>query len=365
MMYAVYTHGLLRTQHLIALFAGGKAIATLPPQTTARLLNGPIDVAGDRYWQVACDTTITGWISERDLVAEPSDTNHVETARPTILRPRPGGSPQQIKKRARALFDHGVFCRIDEPLRSRRDRIVGSTSKIVGIGDAGADLLEEVYGIERGSIRWDAKNADLKDRHKRHTLAITDVMILVISACQARSDVRYLARDDILAQSPDTTKNSSRPLRWNFTHERKGKKREFSSTPDSLFGLEMVQSEGQSLSRYFLLEADLKNEPLNRIQLKKQSSLKRKFLTYGLGYTKPHQFHRERFHLPSFRVLTVTTSPKRARNMLDLVATLKADWDIPDFLFYFTDFEALREYEDVLNAPWLCWRDGKVAETTL
>jgi len=48
---------------------------------------------------------------------------------------------------------------------------------VYALGDKGADLLAERFGIDRGKIKWNEKNKEVKDRHIQHTLMISNFRI--------------------------------------------------------------------------------------------------------------------------------------------------------------------------------------------
>jgi len=54
---------------------------------------------------------------------------------------------------------------------------MGTQKMVYALGDKGADLLAEKFGIDRGKIKWNEKNKEVKDRHIQHTLMISNFRI--------------------------------------------------------------------------------------------------------------------------------------------------------------------------------------------
>ena len=76
------------------------------------------------------------------------------------------GSEQGILRRLQKLFHHGF---LDRPPSQVVYPLVGTQKMVYALGDKGADLLAEKSGIDRGKIKWNEKNKEVKDRHIQHT----------------------------------------------------------------------------------------------------------------------------------------------------------------------------------------------------
>jgi hypothetical protein len=370
---AVFSHRLLHTNHVVALFSGGEAVATLPRDTEGLLLGGPKIIADERFFKLRFGD-IEGWVTE-DYLALPANVlsvgEAIRTKMKTYVRSRAGGSPQTISKRTRVHIDRKWLMGVEEPeLRMRdrrRRRIPGSDPRILGLADGGADFLATWYGLERGGVRWREKNRELGDKGrgaKEHVLAQADALIPIIAACNARYDVDYIAPPDVLRGASEAARKSKSPYLWKVLGQHDGKRKRMSATPDKLFALRLAWREPGKDHRYFLLEADRATEPNERNEVTKNSSIMRKLITYGTGYQQ--RYHKERFNIPVFRCLIVTTSEKRVENMMALVPRLGKEMRIPVNLFYFSHFGAYKQdADDIFKHHWRTWERARIIEKTL
>lgn len=86
-----------------------------------------------------------------------------------------------------------------------------------------------------------------------------------------------------------------------------------------------------------------------------QSSFYRKLLTYEATWTGG--LHRSKFGFHRFRVLTVTTSVRRVKSLVEACLQLKRGHG----LFLFLNRVALEEHGDILTVPWQTARQGLTA----
>jgi len=69
------------------------------------------------------------------------------------------GSGQVILRRLQRLFHHGFLDR--PPAQQALYPLSGPQKMVYALGDRGADLLAEKFGVDRGKIKWGEKNRQL------------------------------------------------------------------------------------------------------------------------------------------------------------------------------------------------------------
>lgn len=256
-------------------------------------------------------------------------------------------SPQPVLRRLQRLFHAGF---LDRP-RAQIDyyRGGGSQPLVYGLGNAGADLLTQSFGAQRGRIDWTSKNREVGALFLQHTLLIADVMIGLEVGCRANGRVRVIEPGEILARAPEATRRRRNPIAWNVRvlHERE--RHTVGVIPDKVFGLHFLDApEGQNRA-YFFLEADRGTMPVERRTFDR-TSFYRKLIAYHETWRQ--QIHTQHFGIKSFRVLTVTSSAERVRNIA--ASARKATDGKAPRLFLFTDQASL-----VSDNPLaLAWRDA-------
>jgi DNA-binding Lrp family transcriptional regulator len=258
-----------------------------------------------------------------------------------------GASPQPVLRRLQRLYHAGY---LDRP-RAQIDyyRGGGSQPLVYGLGNAGADLLAQSFGVARGRIDWTSKNREVGALFLQHTLLIADVMVGLAVGCRANGRVRVIEPGEILAHAPAATRRRRNPIAWNVrvVHERE--RHTIGVIPDKVFGLHFLDApEGQNRA-YFFLEADRGTMPVERKTFDRTSFF-RKLLAYHETWRQ--QIHTQHFGIKSFRVLTVTSSPERVRNIA--AAASKATNGKALRLFLFADQASLIEADPLA----LTWRDA-------
>src|SRR5258706_8145887 len=84
-----------------------------------------------------------------------------------------GGRSQAVVRRLHLLYHNGY---LDRP-RAQIDYFHqgGSSKMVYRLGNRGADLLQQRFGVPRPRLDWTAKNNSVKSLFLQHTLAIADV----------------------------------------------------------------------------------------------------------------------------------------------------------------------------------------------
>jgi hypothetical protein len=213
---------------------------------------------------------------------------------------------------------------------------------VYGLGRKGARALREHGDRINDQIDWAEKNKRAGAIFMAHTLGVADFMVSLELACRARSDIELTSEAEIITAAPEQTRLAREPLRWIAESIERGKKERWSVVPDGLFGL----SYPDGSAAYFLLELDRGTIPISRSG-NDHRSIRRKLQTYYDGWRANR--HEIQFGMKQVRVLTVTSSPERVRNMLKAVHDVTEGRGSNFFLFI--DRQSLSTC-DVLDALW-------------
>lgn len=230
--------------------------------------------------------------------------------RSTHLAALAGGGRQAVLRRLQLLFHHGY---LDRPPAQLDWYTRGSKPLVYALGKRGAELLAAEGELRRGSVRWDTKNRRLSRVFLHHALAVADVMVAFEVACRGRENVAFIPPEEVLASAPEPTRRLRLPFRWQVDVRHGGKRYRLGVEPDRVFGLRFPGLPENRSRAYFFLEADRGTMPVARKGLG-QTSFARKLLAY-------HETWRQRRHtahlgIPTFRVLTVTTSSARVEHLV-------------------------------------------------
>jgi hypothetical protein len=260
-----------------------------------------------------------------------------------LLLDRP---PKKLLERLAALY-HNAY--LDRP-RAQLDyyATAGSAPMVYGLGNKGAAILAETDNAPRARVDWTDKNRTAGRAFIAHTLMIADVMVALEIAIRRRSDVRFVAAEDILAAAPEATRRLRNPWKLSATLKHAGAAHAIGIIPDKVFGLDFTQARKRS---YFFLEADRATMPVIRSH-PRQTSFQQKILAYLAGGGASNA-HGARLGIGNFRVLTVTTSRERLQTMWQAQHEASKGGSRQ---FLFVDHGALRACPDLLT---LEWRNGK------
>ncbi|MEI6195345.1 MAG: replication-relaxation family protein [Verrucomicrobiota bacterium] len=247
-----------------------------------------------------------------------------------------GGSLQRIVRRLQLLFHQGY---LERPLAQLESYYrPGSRAIVYGLGNKGEELLEQEFGI---TPSWRDKNRAVGRMLLEHTLLVADVMVSIELACRKRGDVQVVYEDDL------TISTERQPFQWRVTIPNREK---LTVIPDFVFALDYLDATGQRQRAYFFLEADRGTMPVKRHALS-QTSFYRKLLAYEATWVQ--DIHRQQLGINRFRVLTVTTIPKRVETLVQACSELKRG----QRLFLFANDSILSG--DVFSQVWHSGRSGE------
>jgi hypothetical protein len=251
-------------------------------------------------------------LTHRDLALMAHIARH-RLIRSTDLALLDGGSPQNVLRILRALYDHGYVARPPRQMLTRD--LTGARPTIYGLTRRGAlALADHGYAID-ADADWTERNHRAGAVFIDHTADIAGFMTRLEIACAAREGIGLLTADDILANAPERTSNAREPLRWVARLNDVSPKLATSVVPDGLFGLTFPDG----TASYFLLEMDRGTMPVVR-RGGARGSFAHKMWLYLEGWRQER--HVAQFGIKQLRILTVTTSPERVETMLDALADL-------------------------------------------
>jgi hypothetical protein len=217
----------------------------------------------------------------------------------------------------------------------------GSRAIVYGLGKSGEKLLRQEYYITTFPDSGGEKNGGVGRVLLEHTLLVADVMVAIELACRKRGNIDLVYEDNLAI-------NSEKELfQWRVKIS-SGEK--LSVIPDFVFALDYPDATGQRQRVYFFLEADRGTMPVKRHTLS-QTSFYRKLLAYEATWVQ--DIHRQQLGINRFRVLTVTTIPKRVETLVEACSELKRGHG----LFLFADKSIL--FSDVFSPVW---HSGKLGE---
>lgn len=276
-------------------------------------------------------------LTERDIEIIRLVHRHRFLRSPQIAALMRDGS-QQLWRRLQLLYHHGCLerprCQLDYYHQT------GSRPMVYGLGNKGAALMNGSHDHLLRRIRWGEKNRAVGRIFLEHALLVSDVMVTLELACRKADQVQLLTEKD-LPQKAEI--DGERPVfHWQVSlngHLKLG------VIPDRVLALEFPVPNGNRERAFFFLEADRGTMPVIRRNLT-QTSFYRKLLAYESTWSQ--SIHRTRFGFHRFRVLTVTESNERAKNLVAASAQLERGHG----LFLFAPKTVLTEPNLLFSQVW-------------
>ena len=254
------------------------------------------------------------------------------------------GSPQQLLRRLKLLYHHGLL----ERPRSQIDYYHkgGSRHMVYGLGSKGAAFLRRDLNPIFGQVRWGEKNRAAGRVFLEHALLVSDVMVAIEFACR-RTGIRLLTDRELAVV--DKTTGERRPFRWQVKVSNRLK---LGVIPDYVFALDFKDQSGAGNRAFFFLEADRATMPVKRKNLS-QTSFYRKLRAYEATWSQSIPQRQFGFH--RFRVLPITTSAERVKSLVNACSTLERGQG----LFLFADRTVLEKPGDMFLAVWQTGKEGQ------
>ncbi len=215
----------------------------------------------------------------------------------------------------------------------------GSQPIVYAVSNRGAGLFREYRGREQRQYDWQSKNRNAGHIFLNHALAISNFRVALRLAIQQRTDLTLLDGEELLATLPAATREAATPWGWNVRVLNAGVA-DIAVIPDYAFALR----DAHGKQRSYLVEIDRGTMPVERSSLD-QTSVMRKLLAYEAG--RQQQLHQSRFAWKNFRVLFITSTAERVRNIEQAIRRTPLLKASP--LFLLTDYSTSREEKALLN----------------
>ncbi len=261
-----------------------------------------------------------------------------------------GGSEQTVSRELLALWENDYVERLLGQIDSRFF-YKGSLPIAYGLSRKGVRLLRKHgHYVGRRILDGIDKERDAGWRFIEHRVEISDFIVKVELAARKRGDIGILQRGDIVEVSPKTTRD--RRVRLSAKVRTDHGMRVLSVDPDELFGLRFLATEEES---YFMFERDRGEMPVERHSRKDQTYFAKKMLIYYEANRAGE--HQREYGIPNFRVATVTTTPERVEQMIDVGKEITGGRGSNMFLFI--DDASLGQ-SNPLDAVWLTGKGERV-----
>jgi Replication-relaxation len=235
---------------------------------------------------------------------------------------------------------------LDKPKKQRVCYEDNTKPHVYAVGNRGASILEEEFGIPKNNLYWKSKN-DTSNQHIKHSLLIADLLIALKRSCRTQRGIELVEYNELFESFPETTQNAHNPLKMTVQIPKTDSTETLSTIPDSIFSLRVPGSTESGEMKNFFYEADRGTMPVRRVELR-QSAFYKKMLIYSeVGKQK---LHTQRYNFTNLRILTVTSTAIRMENII------KANKELfggkGSRMFLFTHEEKLHQYENIFDLPW-------------
>lgn len=270
-----------------------------------------------------------------------------------------GGSGQGILRRLQALYHNQYLDRPREQIKYYR---AGSQPMIYGLGNKGAKLLTSDFNVPRSKVDWTSKNRELKITFLEHTLMVSDFMVCLELACRQAGNIKIVGSEEIIARSPAKNYMAVNPykIKINKTVDVNGESRRIGAViPDKLFGLHFSDDPEGKNRAYFFLEADRGTMPIIRRNFNRTSFFKK---IVGYYHAWHEDIFKETFGFKNARVLTITTSDQRIKDMVKAnVIADQLNKGLRMFLFARANKFNISNPSNVIDKVWINGRQEKVS----
>jgi Replication-relaxation len=266
-----------------------------------------------------------------------------------------GGSQQKVLRILNALSGAPK----DDPLLIRpagqrpryRD---GNNHTIYSMGNKGADVLRQEFGIKRYKpsgerIDFSNKYHMVRDFHFQHAILTNNLRVLLARDCTESSRVKYMGEKALFRILSRTWKT------WHVPVIHRGQEIELGVTPDHIFRLIFLDEYSPTNFANFFYEADCGTETI-QTDKPRPVYIYRKMVAYYFTYMLG--LHTKLWGFQTFRVPIVTTCKERIDNMLD--ANKMFNNGRGSELFLFTTRDEIRACKNILKLVWINGRGEKL-----
>lgn len=273
-----------------------------------------------------------------------------------LYRLLPHRQPNQISKRLRRLFQARYLERLDK-IEEIHVQGGGSLPIPYMLGPEGQRRLIELHGLPPKQKRPQERARRRSAPYILHDLEQSRFMVSLRQSAIASGQVEFLYPEEIYQRyQPELLQQDQLPRVVRAYVRYEGHGGDEGTVPDGLCMLVYGNRPEGRNRRALFIEIDRGHatiDPSDRyLQTPKfwsGASILRKFVIYSAFHRSGQ--HKEEFGLPTFQVLTVTTTPQRVRAM-QAMWQRRLSAEAPPARFLFTDFETIAKHgEDLLSLP--------------
>lgn len=259
------------------------------------------------------------------------------------------GSKQGILRRLNFLFHAGY---LDRPREQVKPFQPGSGPMVYALGNKGADLLHEVFGIPRENVDWTSKNREAKNVFLNHSLMVSTFMASLKLASARQGGIEIIEQEQIVQGEPVLKINMSREFKGNVQNLL------YDLVPDMVFGLHFLNETPNQNRAFFLLEVDRATMPIMRSNIYRSAFFKKML---GYKHCKITSAFKQTFGFENPRILTLTTSHDRIDNMIKACKGMYEDGKASGmFLFSLASNFNLSNVDNIFKPIWRNARDDRL-----
>lgn len=267
------------------------------------------------------------------------------------------GGEQGISRRLQKLFHAGYLDRVYDPdeIRRYRQACLGSPKAIYALANRGARLLAEKYAYPINKTQWDRQNRRITCQNIQHTLMITNFFITLYRAIQGDSGFYFLPVAETLRKLFSPEQDYSDSFSWAYMgyglkssvtiYDPRNYRGRATFYPDGFFAVQDSSREKGKNRAFFFIEADNHSAAVSR--------LRHKFLAHA-AYAQNIKQGNNPLNLPVFRVLHISRTSTRVKNLWTFTRALAKKGVIPEKLHWFTSEEdyMLENPATLLDSIW-------------
>jgi len=224
------------------------------------------------------------------------------------------------------------------------------------LGAAGMKRLQELHGLPPKQKRPQERARRRSAPFILHDLEQSRFLVSLRQSAAETGQVEFLYPDEMYRRyAPEIMEREHLPRVVRSYVRFEGHQGDEGTIPDGLCMLVYKNIQGKNRRALFIeidrgqATIDPTNKYIRTLKFWSGSSILRKFIVYS-AYFRSGKF-KEEFGLPTFQVLTVTTTPGRVKSM-QAMWQKRLKGETPPNRFLFTDFQTIKKHKDGhINLP--------------
>ena len=257
-----------------------------------------------------------------------------------------GKSLRWTQLQLQLLTRAGLVKRMREPFDPEAARILGSRDKIYRITETGKLAVADHLQIDPSYLHVVGANKSIP-----HQLERTRFLTPIEITCRT-GRYRYIDAPQLVRESSRKHTSSHNPYSWDVSSGSETR----TLIPDKLCAIDDIADGRQHKRAVRALEVDMGTEPETSNNWNRES-IEKKVVLMGLTYKRG--LHQKIFHTNDFKVPILTTTARRAGNILGVIRDFSAKYSFPPEMFLVTTHQDY-DPESILNHEYRVWtRRGK------